>query len=350
MLSVACGSMSVTAADEAARWQDLRGVFDADFNHDGSRVITRLRTGEIGLWDVAAGSRVAGDLASPATATCYEMSGDHRFIIIGFEKGARVFDSASAAAVSPLLDVPLRDELTVPAVFAPDGSVVVIFEETQASVWNVRSGERVAAIPAAAGPHEEAPPSAIFTADGGHCFLMDPGGTVTRYETQRWTATGKPMRHPRFDTAYEFGLSASADGKWLATFDDAGENGPKGQLQIWDAALSKALGAPLVNVNGFSARFLAEPPRVLVEPARGNASVRTLPSLKPIYPIAAHDEVDGPALAGLTRRQVASGVGGRSHAHRHRGGDGQSTASLPTEGDDHPRDCRSRFHRLLRPL
>ena len=280
-----------------ARWQDLRGVFQADFNHDGSRVITRLRAGEIGLWDVAAGSRVEGDLAPALTSTCYEMSGDHRFVIVGFEKGARVFDCASAAAISPLLDVPLRDELVVPAVFAPDGNVIVIFEETQASVWNAKRGERVAAIPMAAGPYEEAPPSAIFTADSTRCFLMDPNGTVTRYDTRTWKADGKPMRHPRFDTAYEFDFSASPDGKWLATFDDAGENGPKGQLQVWDVTTGRPLGAPLVNVNGFSARFLADPPRVLVEPARGPASVRALPSLKPLYPIAAHDEIDGPALA-----------------------------------------------------
>ncbi|MEP6823114.1 MAG: hypothetical protein ABI946_12290, partial [Chthoniobacterales bacterium] len=156
--------------------------------------------------------------------------------------------------------------------------------------------ESRALIPFPPGPHEEAPAATIFTEQGGECFLMDPAGTVTRYETKSWTAVGAAMKHPRLDSAYEFAAAASDDGKWLATFDDAGENGPKGQLQLWDARTSKALGMPLSNTNGFTARFLRESDRVLVLPARGEATVRALPSMKVLYRIPAHDEIDGPRV------------------------------------------------------
>ncbi len=172
----------------------------------------------------------------------------------------------------------------------------MIFEPKQLSVWNVRTGERMIANRLTAEPNDEAPPSAWFTAGGAHCFIMDADGTVTRYETRRWIPDAKPMRHPRFNTAWEFGFDASADGKWLATMDDAGENGPKGQLQVWDAITSKPVGKPFININGYSASFLADPSRIVVQPARGDATVRQLPSLETLYTIKMHDEIDGPRV------------------------------------------------------
>jgi WD40 repeat protein len=217
-------------------------------------------------------------------------------VLVGMKEGSRVFDATSAGAISPVLQVRLRESLPTPAVFSPDGTVVIIFEEKQASVWNVRTGERVALLPLALGPHEEAPPDAIFAKTGALCFVMDPDGTVTRYDAKSWKPLGRPMRHPRLETAYEFGFTASEDCRFIATFDDAGENGPKGQLQVWDAIANKPLGAPLVTTNGFSARFIPGADRILIQPARGDASVRELPSMKTAYAIRAHDDLDGPKI------------------------------------------------------
>ena len=290
-----CAAPAPQQPNDGPSLGELRGVAEADLNYDGSRVIVRLRNGEIGFWDVAEGKRAPGDLAPDATAECYRISEDRRFVLIGFEDGAVVFDANTAMAVSPPLKAKVRCELHTSAVFAPDGATVVIFEPKEASVWKVASGEKVAAVPYPEGPHEDAPPFASFTSDGAACFVMSPDGIVTRHETQTWSAVGKPMRHPRLDTAYEFGFNARADGKWIATFDDAGENGPKGYLQIWDGLTGKPVGAPLLNTNGFTARFLAEPDRILILPARGNAAMRALPSLKLLYPVPAHDEVEGPS-------------------------------------------------------
>ena len=284
-------------AAEEQRLRDVRGVADADLNEDGSRVFVRLRNGEISLWDVAEGTRIEGELDSAPAATCYAMSGDGRFVVVGFEAGSRVFDAATGAAVSPPLDVRLQCQLRPNAVFSPDGATLVMISGKEATVWKVTTGEKLAAIALGAGPHEDAPAGASFTATGAHCFVMGPDGVVTRFETQSWTPAGKPMQHPAAPSAYDFAFEARADGNWLATFDGAGENGPKGHLQIWDGLASKKVGAPLVGVNGFSAKFLPDPPRVIVEAARGNASVRALPSLKVLYSIPAHDDVEGPSIA-----------------------------------------------------
>ena len=41
------------------------------------------------------------------------------------------------------------------------------------------------------------------------------------------------------ESAYYLELASSANGRWLVTFDNPGENGPKGHLQVWDAAKGK---------------------------------------------------------------------------------------------------------------
>jgi WD40 repeat protein len=279
------------------RLGDLRGVWAANLNHDSSRVVVRQRGGAIGLWDANTGAPVPGDLDPAKTSDTYAMSADAKLVIIGYEDGSRVFDTTSAAAVSPVLDARLTDQLETPALFSPDGGTVLIFGPTEVSVWNVRSGEGLAKIPTPPGEYEEVPPSAIFARDGTHCFVMDRRGSVTRYDAGTWKPVGKPMRHPAAESAYEFGFAASDDGKWIATFDRPGENGPKAHLQLWDAVASKALGKPIVAVNGLTAQFISSLARVLITPSRGEAHVRELPSGKVVFKARAHDDVEGPVGA-----------------------------------------------------
>jgi WD40 repeat protein len=285
---------------DPAKLRELRGVEQASFNHDASRVIVRGRDGEIGIWELADGKPVAGDIPHDAHADAYVLSGDAKRVAIGLTDGhARVFDTSTAKALSPLLDVRLEGQLQMPALFSPDGATVIIFKEKEAAVFNVSDGKRIATIALPAGPNEETPGFAAFTADGTQCFVMDGVGAVSRYDTREWKPSGKPMRHPAAELAYDFEFAISEDGKWLATFDGAGENGPKGNLQIWDAAPGTPLGKPLVAVNGLAARFIGTN-RVLITPSRGEANVRDLPSMKVAYTLRPHDEIDGPR-ADLSR-------------------------------------------------
>lgn len=285
-----------TLAVDAGKLSELRGVFRANFNHDGSRVVVRHRDGDVGIWEVPAGPRIAGDLAPNTGSDSYVMSPDGKSVLVGLKDGhARLFDATTAKAISPALDVPLASETQMPALFSPDGNTVLIFSAKEVAVFNVREGKRVAALPLATGPNEDEPGSAAFAGGGAQCFVMAGNGTVTRYDSKDWKPIGKPMKHPAAESAYDFGFNVSEDGKWLVTFDSPGENGPKGHLQVWDVAAHKPLGKPVVAGNGLTGKFLGNN-RILIQPGRGEANVRDLPPLKVAYSLRPHDDVYGPSV------------------------------------------------------
>jgi WD40 repeat protein len=270
---------------------DLRDVDDASFNHDGSRVVVRLRSGQVGLWEVSSGKPVAGDLGS-APAGSYLLSSDAKRVAIGFEDGhARVFDASTAKALSPILD----EGVAKPDFFSPDGATIFIFKEREAVVLNVADGKRLTTIPLPAGPNEFAAGSAAFAAHGAQCFIEDGAGVVTVYNTKDWKPTGS-MDHPAADSAYDFEFKVSEDGKWLVTWDTPGENGPTGDLQVWDAVARKPLGEPLSAKNGHLAHFVGAN-SIAIIPCRGaEATLRELPSMKVVSSFDSHEDLDGMSL------------------------------------------------------
>jgi WD40 repeat protein len=287
----------IAEAAEPTRLGDLRGIVQAHFNHDGSRVVLRTGSEQFGIWDARNGTPIAGDAALKKPSEGYVMSPDGRKVLVGFkDRHARVFDTSSGAAISPMLDLSIPESDNPRAVFSPDGGTLVFFGEKETSVFEVKTGRKIANIPVPfeVGEGSGSTASAIFTKDGAKCFVSDSGATVTVHETKKWTALGKPMSHPPAEKAYSYGFDASSDGKWVVTFDDPGENGPKGNLQVWDATTSKPLDEPLVGDNGMSGRFLPGQNRVLVGPGRGDATVRDLPTMAVSYEVKKHDELDGP--------------------------------------------------------
>ena len=288
------------AAADSTRLADLRGIWLASFNHDASRIVIATRNEEVRLWDAKKGTQIAGDPALKKPAISFQMSPDARRFLVEFKDGrARAFDASTGSAVSPPLDLALRESENQRAtVFSPDGGTIMSFGEKEASILEVKTGKRIATVPVAIKEEGGWEPiaTAIFASGGARCFVMGPQITVTAYETKTWTPLGKPMSHPPAEMAYDFGFEASTDGKWLVTFDDTGENGPKGQLQAWDATTNKPLGDPLSAVNGMSGRFLPGQDRLLVQSGRGDATVRDLPSMAIAYTIKMHDELDGPKV------------------------------------------------------
>ncbi len=281
-------------SDAAEKLSDLRGAFRVSFNHDASRVIAISREGALTIWALPAGTPVTGDLNPGAIADGFVMSSDAKLVLVGFEDGqCRVFDASNAKALSPLLDFRLSAESQMPGLFSPDASTLLLFSNKEAVAFDIRSGERRATFPMGANTDDDAKGSAAFTKDGARCFVMDGSGTVTPHDTKNWKPSGPPMMHPKANAACDYGFSLSDDGKWLATFDDPGENGPKSNLQVWDATTSKTVGKPLVAVNGMTGRFVGIN-RLLILPGRGEAAVRDLPSLKIAYTLRPHDEVDAP--------------------------------------------------------
>lgn len=286
-------------AAESTRLGDLRGVWQANFNHDASRLVVRVRGGEIGLWDMKKGTPITGDPALKSLSSAYVLSPDAKKFLVWFKDGhARVFDASSGSPVSPVLDLALSENVNPQDVFSPDGGTIVFLGEKEGAVLDVKTGKRVATIPTQFRLEEgsDSNAAAIFASGGAKCFVMDPRGTVRAYETKTWAPAGQPMSHPPAESAYEFGFKASTDGKWIVTYDSPGENGPKGHLQAWDAITNKPLGEPLSATNGMSGRFLPGQSRVLVQGGRGEASVRDLPSMNTAYVIKQHDDIDGPKV------------------------------------------------------
>ncbi len=277
----------------AEKLSELRGVFRSSFNHDASRVVVLSREGAVTIWELPAGAPVAGDVDPKVESDGFLMSADGKMVMIGFKDGrCRVFDPTTARSVSPFLDFRLNAEFRTPGLFSPDGNTLLIFGDKEAVAYEIRSGKRLATISLGEGISDEATGSAAFATGGSQCFLMDGSGTVTRYDTKEWKAAGAPMSHPKAEAAYELGFSLSDDGKWLATYDDPGENGPKSNLQVWDATTNKAIGKPLTAVNGMTGRFIGN--RILALPGRGEATVRDLPSMKVAYKLRMHDDIEGP--------------------------------------------------------
>lgn len=291
-------TLSDAAENAASRpFADLTGVTHAEFNADGTRLIVRTRQPAIGLWDVASGKTVVGDLKPDRAIAAHVLSADRRALLVGFaDGGSRVFDTATGAALTPLLEAKLEEGESVRAAFSPDRKRVVILEAEFASVFQIPSGQREAKLPAKAASADAEPDmnaTAAFTADGAQCLVLT-GADITRYDTATWKPIGKPLRHPAAESAYHISFVLSSDDCWMATFDDPGENGPKGHLQAWDLAKAKPLGKPFVAVNGWEGRFFGPGHQLLALPGRGEASVRDLPALKPRFAIKQHDEVEGP--------------------------------------------------------
>ncbi|HKP93343.1 MAG TPA: WD40 repeat domain-containing protein [Chthoniobacterales bacterium] len=281
----------------AEKLGDLRSIYNPSFNQDGSRVIVGRESGVVQIWEVTTGKMVVGDVGQRPGTSGFLVSADGRRLVTGFTDGhSRVFDATTGKPLSPLLDLQPTFEHSPWALFSPDGATLLIFGEREAVLFNIATGKRLATIPMGKAEDMQIEAgSARFAAGGALCFVLNSSGQVTRYDTKDGKPIGKPIQHPPADSAMDFFLAVSDDGKWLTTFDSPGENGPKGNLQVWDVGAEKPLGEPITAMNGLAARFLANN-RVLVMPERGSESdgmnVYNLPSMKVAYTLRGPDDVD----------------------------------------------------------
>lgn len=289
--ALACAVHS--AAEPAPDLRDLDGVWRADFNPDGSRLIVQLRDGRLGIWDGNDGTPVPGDLGTLTTRGTYVIDGAARRALVGLEGGgSRVFDLATGAALSPRLEISFEGSWNPPAGFSPDGSQVHVFEKEGAcSILDVATGNKLATLSLPAVRKErEVTPLMKFGPDGGTAVVLDATGSLHRYDTNTWKATGTPLSHPDRD-AYHVGFALAPDARHAVTFDSPGENGPDGTLQLWDLTTSQPIGQPLRAKNGLSARFI-DNGRLLITPGRGETRVVKVPSLEPDFVLPRHDDVE----------------------------------------------------------
>lgn len=233
----------------------------------GSEVVVTQTGGvEVGIWRVATGKRLATFEAGALRVDSLAFAPDEESIAVGFQDGTVQFRGIGSdepprtlrAHTSPVRGV----------VFLPDGnSVITAGDDKQIKVWefegaetpaepaavlsrldpnnpdqprsileiavspngryvcsshqdgtvrlrNAQNGEVTHVLPG----HAEASSPVVFTADGARVIAVRPGGSLVAWDVE----TGNESA--RFDTPGSaiLKLTASADGKWLASTDSAG--------------------------------------------------------------------------------------------------------------------------------
>ncbi len=287
ILTLVSPTIMFGAESEALR--DLKGVWKADFNHDGSRIIARTRKGEVSIWNGKDGSKIdqvpekGNYVLDPALRLAFVASNDG---------GGRVYAVETGKPVSPRIDAPAGVQWEPPNHFSPDSKQLLILDpEGSYLVFDVATRLKIATLEVPLGGEDaDNSPSVAFAAAGGVAFVLDGRGVLRRYDTADWKRHGKPLVHPAKESSTWFGFAIDGAGKYAATFDGPGENGPNGSLQFWDVAKSAKIGEPIEARNGMGGRFL-DSRRFLLRPAWDKTRIVFVPSLEELYVLPEHDDV-----------------------------------------------------------
>lgn len=295
-------------SEEAKGIYDLAGVWQADFNADSSRIITRMRGGKLGLWDASTGKMVTSALSSADSVTDYVLDERMVLALIELKPGSwQAFELLSGESASPVLNVPGTN---IKGAFSPKGSMIYTRNtEGDVMVFETTSGKQLAKLklpPEEEGHELDSAPQ--FFPKRHLVFLMDTNGRLHRYDTRTWKEVLPSLDHRLSDSAYVIGFNLSEDGQYAATFDAPGENGPDGSLQIWDLNTAKPVGEPVVGQNGISATFLNDS-RCLLKYCWDPVEVVNLPSLTTDFKIRGQKDGEGSfarLVSGDNRRYILS--------------------------------------------
>lgn len=296
----------VSYAENERSIADLVGVWRADFNADGSRVIVQMRSGHIGIWSVESGKIVKGDLGDMDQKGTYQMNPYATQALVDREDGnAQVFDMKTSRAVSPELDIVVKDTWSPNVVYRDEKTIMEFEDAERCQILDVHTGKELATLNVPELSLErEVNPSIQFSKDGKTAVLHDANGVLRRYDTETWKLVGGLMTHPHRD-AYTYGFSMTEDATYAVTFDAPGENGPISKLQLWDVKKGQTIGEPISAQNGISGKFFEGGKKLLITPARGEMHVVQVPSLETSYVLPRHDDVEaGFALLTVDQKRI----------------------------------------------
>jgi WD40 repeat protein/serine/threonine protein kinase/tetratricopeptide (TPR) repeat protein len=205
------------------------------------------------LWDRATGKLLGQPVRSNQAVTCFALSSDGRFLVIGSsDRTARVWDVETDVPLSPLLR---HQERLTDVEFSPEGKVFLTVSGTEPHAGTsgikgeVRLWETVTGRPLL---------DRTFPQDGsGLAAAVSPGGRLVLTATgdrscQLWeAATGKPIGSPLVHAgAIQMALfSSSGDVVLTAGADKA--------VRLWDTHTGLAMGPPLTHPEHVSAAAFA---------------------------------------------------------------------------------------------
>ncbi len=212
----------------AQLWFHRGGVHAAEFNVDGTRVVTAGNDGRAQVWDTVTGAAVGRPLehAGPVRHATFSPDG-RRVATAADDRTARVWDAATGLPASPPLAHP---EGVLHVAFSPDGKrFATACRDRTARLWDADTG-----LPASP-PLEHRFPvlSVVFSRDGDRLATAATGegaGFSHDGEARVWEVpSGRPLTPP-------FGLGSF--GVWRAAFSPDGRRvllATGGGFAIWDA-------------------------------------------------------------------------------------------------------------------
>jgi hypothetical protein len=224
-----------------ARPMRHRGVIEARFSPDGSRVVTAAYVdphaasteAAAQVWDTATGKPLGSPLRHHGSVTYAGISPDGRRVITASaDRTARVWDAATGRPVTPLIP---HDGGVTGAAFSPDGRRIVTqsgrgLTAGSAWVWDAATGRRVTR------PlqHRQSLLYAEFSPEGRRVVTSDNDGTAQVWDALTGKAIGPPLTHggPIREAVF------SPDGRRVATASD------DRTARVWDAATGQPVTPP----------------------------------------------------------------------------------------------------------
>lgn len=204
-----------------------REVYTAQFNGDGTRIITASGDNTARIWDGLTGEPIAvlKDHKSAIYGASFSPDGT-RIVTASGDSTARIWDTATHQVL--LILSGHQNHLTA-AEFSPDGMrVVTSSTDRTARVWDATTGRLILALP----PHQAELANVQFSSNGQFIVTADKTGAQIMWDT----TVNAPL-------AKFFGLNArvedaqfSADGTRIVT---AFENDHA--ARVWDVATGRAM-------------------------------------------------------------------------------------------------------------
>ena len=233
-----------------------------DITADGRHLLTASEDRTARLWDLACGqgAKLSVVLQAGTSEPLLDAIGSRdgrRFLVVGSEGTARVFDTETGAPIAPPVKVA---GFARRAAFHPDGRLFGVIDSSgKAAIWDAETGERVFDIPA-----EEGAIVAIrFSADGARLVTagnptnkgnQSAGGAITVHDTKTGSVLLGPIQAdwPIAGLVIDPGLTA------IASCDK------QGTVQLWNGGNGERISKPIGNSGGIldaafspDGRFLA---------------------------------------------------------------------------------------------
>jgi WD40 repeat protein len=260
------------AASSGARVPALmRAASFARFTADG-HVLVVTTAGAVEVWDSDSRQRVAAFGPADAAITAAALSPDAGFLAAGDAKGHLHVWRVSSPS-QPLLTEPAYHEAIAIVQFSHDSRRLLTASGGSASIWDVPSFA-----PSSLEPQVAAFLSADFAPDSAHLVTTDEAGKARLWQMRGATTSGRQSRGRRPSTATithyaafqpngrVFFTQFSPDGLFVVTASE------DGNATIWDSVAGSPVGVPMKHGGAVvSAVFSRDNSRILTASRDGSA-------------------------------------------------------------------------------